>query len=249
KSPPTSWKCCGSSGARTRPNASSRRRRSCSRRTSCCSGFASVRSPSRPERSFPRRPAAGFLATLLLSGCALQRGIDLPPMPDWETRRDVLARVEHWEFKGRIGVRAGEDGFNGNLRWRQDGDAFSASVSGPLGIGTVRLEGAGGRVRVTDDDGKVTELEDADAGLRDLYGWTLPVTSLRYWALGIPDPAAPATTRIGADGRLDGLEQRDWTLSITDYREDAGQLLPRRMTAVNHDTRVRLVIDDWTFHD
>jgi outer membrane lipoprotein LolB len=208
-----------------------------------------VRSPRRPERSFLRRHTPGLLATLLLSGCAVDRGIELPPMPDWETRRDVLSGIERFEFKGRIGVRAGEDGFNGNLRWRQDGAAFSASVSGPLGIGTVRLEGDGRRVRLTDDDGKVRVLEDADRDLYAMYGWTLPVSSLRYWALGIPDPTVPASTQFDAAGRLARLEQRDWTLDITDYDEDAGQLLPRRMTAVNHDTRVRLVIDDWTFHD
>jgi outer membrane lipoprotein LolB len=112
----------------------------------------------------------------------------------------------------------------------------------------VRIEGRDGRVRVTDEDGQVTELEDADAGLREMYGWTLPVTSLRYWALGLPDPASPAATELGEGGRLARLEQRDWTVSITDYREDAGQPMPRRMTAVNHDTRVRLVIDNWTFH-
>lgn len=211
---------------------------------SCSSGFASVHSPRRPERH-----AAALLAALLVAGCAVQRGIDLPPMPDWESRRDVLAAIERFEFKGRVGVRAGDDGFNGNLRWRQDGEAFSASVSGPLGIGTVRLEGAGRQVRVTDGDGEVHELEDADRDLYELYGWTLPVTSLRYWALGIPDPTLPASTEFGADGQLVRLVQRDWTLDITEYREDAGQLLPRRLTAVNHETRVRLVIDDWTFHD
>lgn len=168
-------------------------------------------------------------------------------MPDWETRRAVLTGIEAWEFEGRVGVRAGEEGFNANLRWRQDGDLFHASLSGPLGIGTVRIEGNGETVRVTDNDGKVTELEDADAGLRRMYGWSLPVTSLRYWALGIPDPMSPATTEFGEKGRLAGIEQRDWTVRISDYEVDAGQAMPRKMTAVNHDTRVRLVIDDWTF--
>lgn len=195
-----------------------------------------------------RLRAGGVLLLAALAGCAVQRGIELPPMPDWETRREVLAGMDQWEFKGRLGVSAGDEGFNGNLRWRQDGDLFHASVSGPLGIGTVRMEGNGERVRVTDDDGEVTELEDADAGLRDLYGWTLPVTSLRYWALGIPDPMSPATTELGADGRLARLEQRDWIVQITEYEQDAGQPMPRKMTAVNHDTRVRLVIDNWVFH-
>lgn len=192
--------------------------------------------------------ARALLPLLLLAGCAVQRGIELPPMPDWETRRAVLSRIDHWEFKGRIGVSAGDEGFNANLSWQQQGERFHAAVSGPLGIGKVRMEGDGNTVTVTDNDGKVHQLEDADAELRAMYGWTLPVASLRYWALGIPDPASPAATELAGDGRLARLEQRDWTVRFTDYEKDAGRPMPRRLTAVNHDTRVRLVIDNWTFH-
>lgn len=170
-------------------------------------------------------------------------------MPDWEARRAVLGGIDEWEFKGRIGVSAGEEGFNGNLRWWQKGELFRASVSGPLGIGTVRMEGNDETVTVTDDDGEVTELEDADAELQAMYGWTIPVASLRYWALGIPDPASPAETEFNEHGRLARLEQRDWSVTISDYREDGGRPMPRRVTAENHDTRVRIVIDNWIFYE
>ena len=193
--------------------------------------------------------ARALVPLLLLAGCAVQRGVDLPPLPDWETRQAVLSGLDDWEFKGRVGVAAGDEGFNANLRWRQEGDLFRASLSGPLGIGTVRIEGDGETVTLTDNDGKVHHLEDADAELKAMYGWTLPVASLRYWALGVPDPASPAATELTGAGRLERLEQRDWTVSFTDYKEDAGGVpLPRRMAATNHDTRVRLVIHDWTFH-
>lgn len=189
-----------------------------------------------------------FLPLLVLGGCAVERGLELPPLPDWETRRDVLAGLSEWEFKGRIGVSAGEEGFNGNLRWWQKGDLFRASVGGPLGVGTVRIAGNGQEVTVTDSDGEVTELDDAEEGLRARYGWTIPVTSLRFWALGVPDPSSPAKTEFNEEGLLSGIEQRDWTVRITDYKEGGGQLMPRRLTAVNHGTKVRLVIDDWIFY-
>ncbi|HEX2140068.1 MAG TPA: lipoprotein insertase outer membrane protein LolB, partial [Woeseiaceae bacterium] len=166
--------------------------------------------------------ARALLPLLLLSGCAVQRGIELPPMPDWETRRAVLSRIDDWEFKGRIGVSAGDEGFNANLSWQQQGNLFHAAVSGPLGIGKVRMEGDGDTVTVTDNDGKVHRLEDADEELREMYGWTLPVASLRYWALGLPDPASPAATEFTGDGRLARLEQRDWTVRFSDYEEEAG---------------------------
>ncbi|NIQ26669.1 MAG: outer membrane lipoprotein LolB, partial [Gammaproteobacteria bacterium] len=135
----------------------------------------------------------------LFAGCAARKGLELPDLGDWENRRSTLARLDDWAFNGRIGVAAGDDGFSGSLRWTQDGERFEATVSGPLGIGTVRLEGNGRRVQLTDKDGNRTVLDDAERDLYLRYGWTIPVQSLRYWALGIPDPALPAETELGGD--------------------------------------------------
>jgi outer membrane lipoprotein LolB len=183
-----------------------------------------------------------------LAGCAAQRGVGLPELPDWEARRAALAGLSQWEFRGRIGVSAGEEGFNGKLRWWQHDDLFLASVSGPLGVGTVKIQGDEQRVSVTGEDGEVTEMLDAEAELHWRYGWTIPVASLRYWALGIPDPTSPARTEISAEGQLTRLEQRDWIVNIDEYRDGGGQPMPRRMSATHRDTKVRLVIDQWTFY-
>ena len=55
----------------------------------------------------------------------------------------MLAQFDDWEFSGRIAVKAAIDGFNGKLRWTQERDAFSATVSGPLGMGTCVSRGIG----------------------------------------------------------------------------------------------------------
>ena len=186
-------------------------------------------------------------AGLLVAGCAAERGVQLPELSDWETRRAQLARLDEWEFRGRVAVKAGEDGFNGKLTWWQNDDLFVASVSGPFGAGSVRIDGDDDYVRIVDEEGETLEMEDAERELHLRYGWTIPVASLRYWALGIPDPAAPADTEIDDGGLLRRLEQRGWVLEIDEYREGGGQPMPRRMTAVHPDTRVRLVIDRWAF--
>ena len=189
-----------------------------------------------------------FLTALVLQACAGPRGVQLPELSDWETRRAVLEAVERWEFSGRIGVSAGEEGFNGKVRWWQEGDEFRATVSGPLGVGTVKIEGDGKRVTLTDKQGDVTELQDAELDLRLRYGWTIPVASLQYWALGIPDPNVQTATRTGGDGLISEMEQGDWHVTIGEYRDGGGQQMPRRISAINADAKVRLVIDHWTFY-
>jgi outer membrane lipoprotein LolB len=173
----------------------------------------------------------------------------LPEIGSWNARTQVLSGLDQWEFNGRIAVKTDADGFNGKLRWSQNGDEFTATVSGPLGIGTVRLEGDERSVIMTDKDGVRTELEDAELELHYRYGWTIPVASLRYWALGIPDPEGPAETDFDDDGTLRALLQRDWSVSISRYGDGGGQLMPKLLTAENPDTRVRLVIDHWIFFD
>ncbi|MEJ2140609.1 MAG: lipoprotein insertase outer membrane protein LolB [Gammaproteobacteria bacterium] len=192
-----------------------------------------------------------LLPLLVLAGCATTRdSVDLPGVGDWEIRREVLGNSRDWEFKGRIAVKAGDEGFNGKFNWAQQDDAFNATVGGPLGIGTVLIESDGRAVTLTDEDGVKTVLKDAETELRWRYGWTIPVSSLRYWALGIPDPQVPAAgTELDDKGRLERLEQSGWIVEILRYSEGGGQQMPRILSATNPDTRVRMVIDRWLFFD
>jgi outer membrane lipoprotein LolB len=194
-------------------------------------------------------PALVLAALALTSGCATRESLELPELGAWEDRQALLGQLDEWAFNGRIGVLAGDDGFSGSLRWMQTGDDFEATVSGPLGIGTVRLEGDGRRVQLIDKDGNRTVLEDAERELFLRYGWTIPVRSLRYWALGIPDPALPAETELGGDGHLSRITQGGWTVDITRYGEGGGQPMPTRLKAASEQTRVKLAIHRWSFYD
>jgi len=210
--------------------------------------FASDSSRNPRNRRFGRF-AVLAVACAAVSSCVTTRiGVELPEISNWQERQAVLQALRDWEFRGRIAVKAGDEGFNGKFNWAQSGDSFEASVGGPLGIGTVRIEGDDTAIVLTDKDGVETALIDPERELYERYGWTIPVTSLRYWALGVPDPDRESTTEIDADGRLASLEQGNWSVTISRYRESAGQAMPRTLTAMNPETRVRMVIDTWLFY-
>lgn len=211
--------------------------------TRCSMKSVSCRRPAASSRS-----GALLCIVSLLSACAAQRIGTLPALDGWDERQRILAGIGSWGFSGRIAVRDGEEGFNGNLHWEQRRDYFDARVSGPLGAGTVLIAGDAQAVTVTDDDGEVTTLADPEIELRQRYGWHIPVTSLRFWALGIPDPARPAAAELDGSGRLARLEQDGWVVTVDQYRDGGGQPMPRRLAAVRDGTRVRLVIDRWSFH-
>lgn len=208
--------------------------------------FARATSPNRPDNPSLRI----VLLCLGLSGCAATRpSVDLPELTTWEVRQEVLASVSDWEFRGRIAVKAGDEGFNGKFNWEQSGDEFFATASGILGIGTVIIEGDGETVVLTDKDGVETVLTDPESELYERYGWTIPIASLRYWALGIPDPANEAETIVDDSGYLVSLQQSRWAVEISSYQESAGQQMPRKLAVTNPATRVRMFIDKWKFYE
>ena len=120
-----------------------------------------------PKRPDLKSPAALVLAAaLIFAGCATPRSAPLPEIDDWDTRTTVLGGLDEWEFSGRIAVKTETDGFNGKLRWAQDSETFSATVSGPLSIGKVRIEGDNRSVVLSENDGERTALEDVELELR-----------------------------------------------------------------------------------
>ena len=205
--------------------------------------FASVFRSRR--RSPSRHPALATIAALLVAGCIGPPVVDWPALDTWERRRAVLGALDEWRFNARIAVRSGEDGFHGKLRYAQTGDRFAATLSGPLGMGTVQLAGGAGEFVYTGKDGLETRFEHPDVELEQRFGWNVPGSSLRYWALGIPEPGTPAITELGDSGRLASLTQAGWSVVFPRYRDAGGQAMPRRLVASHGDARVTLVIDDW----
>jgi outer membrane lipoprotein LolB len=76
-------------------------------------------------------------------------------------------------------------------------------------------------------------------------GFDAPLTSLRYWILGVPDPSSPAAEVIDVERRLASLQQSGWQIEYTDYAVVKGEWLPGRMTLLRDDVRVRLIVDHW----
>ncbi len=212
--------------------------------------FASGTSPT---RNSPRRQRARgatlFVAALFLAGCAGKSAVTLPDISPWDARREFLGNLDAWAFNGRIAVRAEDDGFNGKLRYRRRESDFEAIVSGPLGIGTVRLEGRDGALSFTDKDGVTTEFTEPETELKARFGWEVPLESLRYWALGIPDPARPADTVLNEAGQLASMVQGGWDIEVERYRETGGEFMPQRLTVTKPGAKVTLVIDRWDFED
>ena len=189
------------------------------------------------------RLGAALLA--VLAGCRT-----LPPAPppgtSWEVRRPQLQSLEHFALRGRIAVAAGGEGFNAGLRWTQEGSRSEVTLQGPLGVGGAQLTASGDDLTVVTARGERIESAAAHAELAARLGFDPPLSSLRYWVLGVPDPAQPAEESLDpAQQRLAALTQEGWHVQYQSYSSANGEALPARMTLERDAVRVRLLVDDW----
>jgi outer membrane lipoprotein LolB len=193
----------------------------------------------------PLALAATLIAVLLVAGCrtAPTRPVTAEP---WNERRTALQGQEHFEAKGRVAVAAGSEGFNARIRWEQEGVRSLVALDGPLGVGGVRVASDGDTFSISTTDGQQLDSEAARAELTSRLGFDPPLSSLRFWILGVPDPSQPASETLDEQQRLAALEQNGWRIDYANYKPVAGRWLPERLTLRRGDVRVRLIVDRWS---
>lgn len=147
---------------------------------------------------------------------------------------------------GRLGVRHGEEGFNGGVRWTHTPARDELWIVSPLGQAVARVTGASGAVTLVTSEGRVYQAADATSLIREVLGWELPLEGLAYWATGRPDPASPGEARYDDAGRLMSLVQGGWEIRYFAYAAaPQGGTLPRSLSARRGELEIRLTIDQW----
>jgi outer membrane lipoprotein LolB len=137
------------------------------------------------------------------------------------------------------------------LHWTQQGTRSQVSLQGPLGAGGVQIITDGDNLSIVTAHGDHLDSDAARAELASRLGFDPPLSRLRYWVLGVPDPATPAKETLDPrQQRLQSLEQDGWQIDYGGYAPDrkgpTGSVwLPARMTVQRAGVRVRLIVDGW----
>ncbi|HEV2270560.1 MAG TPA: lipoprotein insertase outer membrane protein LolB [Steroidobacteraceae bacterium] len=187
---------------------------------------------------------AGLALVLTLAGC---QTVPVAPARSvaWSVRRPALQSLHRFGLNGRVAVAVGKQGFNAGLRWTQAAAVTHLALTGPLGAGGVEVTADGGNLSVVTSSGKRLGNADARTELEDKLGFEPPLTSLRYWVLGVPDPSAPASVRLDSQQRLTQLTQDGWRIDYSAYMPVGAEWLPRLLTLRREGVRVRMVVDGW----
>jgi outer membrane lipoprotein LolB len=83
------------------------------------------------------------------------------------------------------------------------------------------------------------------AELEEKLGFNLPLDTLRFWLLGIPDPSIPFDLTRNEQDRALRLSQAGWTIDYDQYMPSNGDVLPKRLVLTRSTARLRIAVDHW----
>lgn len=185
----------------------------------------------------------------LLSGCATTpepaSSVDVDVL--WASRQTVLIQLQRWKMEGRIAVQLDEEGWQAGMHWHQQNDRYQMDMFDPFGRKVAGLVKGPLGVDLRLSKGEPVHAADAESLMQRMLGYSLPVSGLRYWVLGIPDPQNQIhQIRLDAVGRLARLDQSGWEVSYQRYHRHSTTIdLPSKMTLISKGLKIKVVVSEW----
>ena len=170
---------------------------------------------------------AVLLVAFALTGCVTQTS----------DPNSQLESLSTWQLRGKMGIRS--DGGNANLSfiWNESPGQYDISLKGALGVVLATVTGNGRQVMLTLPDGRFYRSDQVENLIEDHVGYRLPVSLLRYWVRGLPDPD------YAVQRSEEGFSQQGWQVTFQQFSA-AG---PRKILIEQDDIRVKLAALEWAY--
>lgn len=183
--------------------------------------------------AFPR----AWLFVLLLAGCA-----SAPPAGS--SLRPAGAENAPFVLNGRIAVRHDGERTSANVRWTHRQADDDILLLAPFGQTVAHIYRNAQGVTLDTSDKHYTA-QDAGELTEKALGWHLPLSGLRYWVLGLPEPGVQFDAEHEPNGQVGVLHQDGWEIRYAHYAQDTPDSLPQRISLQREDMQLQLLIDEW----
>ena len=156
--------------------------------------------------------------------------------------REHLYKLEQWTFEGRLALTGKNDAWSASINWGHKPDDDKIKLSGPLGQGATVIQLTGELVTIDRGDGQPQSSTQPQAFINQQLGMFVPVRSLRYWVVGLPEPTS-AYVETGT-----GFRQAGWFIEYKQMQPADDQSMPRKITVTNEQVKLKLFIDQWVLN-
>lgn len=179
-----------------------------------------------------------LLVTALLSGCVNHLAY-----------RTVLRPAQYdapFAFNGRVAIKRGLESSSAALRWVHNPaeDEDEVLILEPLGQTIARIhrdvQGA-----TLEAQGRFYVSQDVESLTQQVLGWTLPLTGLTHWVVGVSAKGSAAEIQRDAKKQITLMQQNGWEIRYSRYAGLLADSLPTRFILKNEKLEITVLIDEW----
>jgi len=182
--------------------------------------------------------------SLSLSGCATLFSTKKPsPSLSWPARKQILTAMHAWHAEGAMAIKMPDQSLSAHFDWQQhDNQSYLMTLFGPLGMGSVVIQGNQQTFTLRTADGKTFTATSPEQLIRQQLGWNLPISNLYYWIRGLPAPKKTSMITFDSAHRLAHLAQQGWSIEYLDYDNFNGIELPSKLLLKDDRIELRIVV-------
>jgi outer membrane lipoprotein LolB len=190
--------------------------------------------------SFKAKRLGWWCSILMLSACST---VPLEPEVHYsKIAREHLYQMERWSFEGRLALTGKNDSWSASINWGHRPEDEKIKLSGPLGQGATVIQLTGDLVTIDRGDDEVQSSTQPEEFINQQLGMFVPVHSLRYWVVGLPEPTSKFVETAT------GFTQSGWLIEYKQMQPVDNQSMPRKITVTNEQVKLKLIIDQWALN-
>jgi outer membrane lipoprotein LolB len=180
--------------------------------------------------------------SVLIAGCA--KTVKEVRLLDHSAQRQLYA-LQTWRLEGRIAVQVKDKAWHASLFWDHRPTQDRLQVTGPFNQGAMTIVVQDKLIYVQQADGTIESSPEPDQLLESRLGFAVPLSALRYWVLGLPEPTRAHQPSFDRAGVLRSLTQLGWLVQFEQFMRVNNTVVPRKAVITSPNVRIKLIADEW----
>ncbi len=121
-------------------------------------------------------------------------------------------------------------------------------IEGPFSQGAMTIVVQDKLIYIHQADGTIESSPEPNQLLESRLGFAVPLSALRYWVLGLPEPNRAYQPSYDEAGALRRMTQLGWLIEFEQFMNVNNLALPRKTVLTSPNARVKVIADAWIFY-
>lgn len=187
-----------------------------------------------------------FILAFLLISCATTSKMPYGTNHlSWNARQNQLYNLDNWDLYGVVGIKNSKQNAMAHVDWQQSADSYVLNITSQFNVGGIKITGDKNQVILWRSTTEQVTAKTSEKLMQQELGWSLPISNLRYWALGLPAPQLAYKPKFDTYNHLISLQQQGWKISYSDFVAVNNIDLPTTILLNNANLQIKIVVKQW----